>query len=53
MTNRDMKLFRLAAKLRHITHQHLDNCNYGVTTAFWDFVFHTNDTNYFRGLLPR
>ena len=31
-----------AAKLRHITHHHLDNCNYGVTTAFWDFVFHTN-----------
>ena len=31
-----------AAKLRHITHHHWDNCNYGVTTAFWDFVFHTN-----------
>jgi sterol desaturase/sphingolipid hydroxylase (fatty acid hydroxylase superfamily) len=31
-----------AAKVRHLTHHRLDNCNYGVTTSFWDIVFRTN-----------
>ena len=29
-------------KMRHLTHHHLENCNYGVTTIFWDVVFRTN-----------
>jgi sterol desaturase/sphingolipid hydroxylase (fatty acid hydroxylase superfamily) len=29
-------------KIRHLTHHHLENCNYGVTTIFWDIVFRTN-----------
>lgn len=31
-----------ATKMRHITHHHFDDCNYGVTTIFWDIVFRTN-----------
>jgi sterol desaturase/sphingolipid hydroxylase (fatty acid hydroxylase superfamily) len=31
-----------SAKLRHLTHHRFDNCNYGVTTIFWDIVFRTN-----------
>jgi sterol desaturase/sphingolipid hydroxylase (fatty acid hydroxylase superfamily) len=31
-----------SAKLRHLTHHRLENCNYGVTTIFWDIVFRTN-----------
>src|ERR1700744_2085593 len=31
-----------AAKMRHLTHHRLDNCNYGVTMSFWDVVFRTN-----------
>ena len=31
-----------SAKVRHLTHHRLDNCNYGVTTIFWDIVFRTN-----------
>ena len=30
------------AKLRHLAHHRFENCNYGVTTNFWDIVFHTN-----------
>jgi sterol desaturase/sphingolipid hydroxylase (fatty acid hydroxylase superfamily) len=30
------------AKLRHLTHHRLENCNFGVTTIFWDVVFRTN-----------
>jgi sterol desaturase/sphingolipid hydroxylase (fatty acid hydroxylase superfamily) len=30
------------AKMRHLTHHHLENCNYGVTTIFWDIVFRTD-----------
>jgi sterol desaturase/sphingolipid hydroxylase (fatty acid hydroxylase superfamily) len=29
-------------KMRHLTHHHLENCNFGVTTIFWDVVFRTN-----------
>jgi len=29
------------AKLRHLTHHRLENCNFGVTTSFWDMVFRT------------
>lgn len=31
-----------SAKMRHLTHHRYDNCNYGVTTSFWDIVFRTN-----------
>lgn len=31
-----------SAKLRHLTHHRVENCNYGVTTNFWDIVFRTN-----------
>jgi sterol desaturase/sphingolipid hydroxylase (fatty acid hydroxylase superfamily) len=31
-----------SAKMRHLTHHRLENCNYGVTTIFWDIVFRTN-----------
>jgi sterol desaturase/sphingolipid hydroxylase (fatty acid hydroxylase superfamily) len=31
-----------SAKMRHLTHHHLENCNFGVTTDFWDFLFRTN-----------
>lgn len=30
------------AKMRHLTHHCFENCNYGVTTIFWDLVFRTN-----------
>jgi sterol desaturase/sphingolipid hydroxylase (fatty acid hydroxylase superfamily) len=30
------------AKLRHLTHHRFENCNYGVTTIFWDIIFRTN-----------
>jgi sterol desaturase/sphingolipid hydroxylase (fatty acid hydroxylase superfamily) len=30
------------AKIRHLTHHRLENCNYGVTTIFWDMIFRTN-----------
>ena len=29
------------AKLRHLTHHCLEDCNFGVTTIFWDTVFRT------------
>lgn len=29
-------------KLRHLTHHHLEDCNFGVTTGFWDAVFRTS-----------
>ena len=31
-----------SAKMRHLTHHHLESCNFGVTTGFWDIVFRTN-----------
>ena len=31
-----------SAKMRHLTHHRFENCNYGVTTSFWDIVFRTN-----------
>jgi sterol desaturase/sphingolipid hydroxylase (fatty acid hydroxylase superfamily) len=31
-----------SAKVRHLTHHRFENCNYGVTTIFWDIVFRTN-----------
>ncbi len=30
------------AKMRHLTHHHLENCNFGVTTDVWDILFRTN-----------
>ncbi len=30
-----------SAKMRHLTHHRFENCNYGVTTHFWDIVFRT------------
>ena len=30
------------AKLRHLAHHRFENCNYGVTTGFWDIVFRTH-----------
>jgi len=30
------------AKLRHLAHHRFENCNYGVTTSFWDIVFRTH-----------
>jgi sterol desaturase/sphingolipid hydroxylase (fatty acid hydroxylase superfamily) len=30
-----------SAKLRHLTHHRFENCNFGVTTIFWDIVFRT------------
>lgn len=30
------------AKMRHLAHHRVENCNYGVTTIFWDVVFRTN-----------
>jgi len=30
-----------SAKMRHLTHHRFENCNYGVTTPFWDIVFRT------------
>jgi sterol desaturase/sphingolipid hydroxylase (fatty acid hydroxylase superfamily) len=29
-------------KIRHLTHHRLENCNFGVTTAFWDIAFRTS-----------
>jgi sterol desaturase/sphingolipid hydroxylase (fatty acid hydroxylase superfamily) len=31
-----------STKMRHLTHHSLENCNFGVTTIFWDIVFRTN-----------
>jgi sterol desaturase/sphingolipid hydroxylase (fatty acid hydroxylase superfamily) len=31
-----------STKMRHMAHHSLENCNYGVTTIFWDIVFRTN-----------
>jgi sterol desaturase/sphingolipid hydroxylase (fatty acid hydroxylase superfamily) len=31
-----------SVKMRHLTHHRFENCNYGVTTIFWDIVFRTN-----------
>jgi sterol desaturase/sphingolipid hydroxylase (fatty acid hydroxylase superfamily) len=31
-----------SAKMRHLTHHRFENCNFGVTTIFWDIVFGTN-----------
>ena len=31
-----------SAKMRHLTHHRFEDCNYGVTTSFWDIVFRTN-----------
>jgi sterol desaturase/sphingolipid hydroxylase (fatty acid hydroxylase superfamily) len=28
--------------MRHLTHHRFDNCNYGVTTSFWDVIFRSN-----------
>lgn len=28
-------------KMRHLAHHRIDNCNFGVTTSFWDVVFRT------------
>ncbi len=33
-----------AARMRHLTHHRLENCNFGVTTGFWDIVFRTHAT---------
>jgi sterol desaturase/sphingolipid hydroxylase (fatty acid hydroxylase superfamily) len=35
-------LWLYTAKMRHLTHHRFENCNYGVTTLFWDIVFRTN-----------
>jgi len=31
-----------SAKMRHLIHHHVETCNFGVTTDFWDVVFRTN-----------
>jgi hypothetical protein len=31
-----------SAKMRHLIHHHVETCNFGVTTDFWDIVFRTN-----------
>jgi sterol desaturase/sphingolipid hydroxylase (fatty acid hydroxylase superfamily) len=31
-----------STKIRHLTHHRLENCNFGVTTSFWDIIFRTN-----------
>jgi sterol desaturase/sphingolipid hydroxylase (fatty acid hydroxylase superfamily) len=31
-----------SAKMRHLAHHRFENCNYGVTTIFWDVVFRTS-----------
>jgi sterol desaturase/sphingolipid hydroxylase (fatty acid hydroxylase superfamily) len=31
-----------STKMRHLTHHRFDNCNYGVTTSFWDVIFRSN-----------
>ena len=31
-----------STKIRHLTHHQLENCNFGVTTIFWDIIFRTN-----------
>jgi sterol desaturase/sphingolipid hydroxylase (fatty acid hydroxylase superfamily) len=31
-----------SVKMRHLTHHRFEDCNYGVTTIFWDIVFRTN-----------
>jgi sterol desaturase/sphingolipid hydroxylase (fatty acid hydroxylase superfamily) len=28
--------------MRHLIHHHVETCNFGVTTDFWDVVFRTN-----------
>ena len=28
--------------MRHPAHHRFENCNYGVTTIFWDIVFRTD-----------
>jgi sterol desaturase/sphingolipid hydroxylase (fatty acid hydroxylase superfamily) len=30
-----------SAKMRHSTHHRFENCNFGVSTIFWDVVFRT------------
>ncbi len=30
------------AKMRHLAHHRLENCNFGVTTIFWDIIFRTD-----------
>ena len=31
-----------STKIRHLTHHRFENCNFGVTTMFWDIVFGTS-----------
>jgi sterol desaturase/sphingolipid hydroxylase (fatty acid hydroxylase superfamily) len=31
-----------STKIRHLTHHRFENCNFGVTTIFWDIVFGTS-----------
>lgn len=42
-----------SAKMRHLTHHHLESCNFGVTTDFWDIVFRTNARLIGRGIHSR
>jgi sterol desaturase/sphingolipid hydroxylase (fatty acid hydroxylase superfamily) len=34
-----------SAKMLHLRHHRFEDCNYGVTTNFWDIVFGTNARN--------
>jgi sterol desaturase/sphingolipid hydroxylase (fatty acid hydroxylase superfamily) len=42
-----------SAKMRHLTHHHVETCNFGVTTDFWDIVFRTNARLVGRGIHSR
>jgi sterol desaturase/sphingolipid hydroxylase (fatty acid hydroxylase superfamily) len=41
-----------SAKMRHLTHHHLEYCNFGVTTGFWDVVFRTSADAYRQAKAP-
>jgi sterol desaturase/sphingolipid hydroxylase (fatty acid hydroxylase superfamily) len=38
----DSNSWLYSAKMRHLIHHRLENCNFGVTTGFWDIVFGTS-----------
>jgi sterol desaturase/sphingolipid hydroxylase (fatty acid hydroxylase superfamily) len=40
------------AKMRHLTHHRFENCNFGVTTMFWDIVFRTHAENISEQIRP-
>ena len=40
------------SKMRHLTHHRFENCNFGVTTSFWDIVFRTHAENISERMRP-